>query len=145
MATVTLTRADTVIALRNAWEDAREIVARGDTVSAYRWGLLLRYAYNQIRSAKARAAWKAAEAAREAALAKEAAFAAAVRAKRIDTFMRGRWEGPVWLLDQHHVTQLEVWRYEMADSFTSWGNDRLFAAKARLAEIEAQLVWRTVA
>jgi hypothetical protein len=138
MATVTLTRADTVIALRNAWADARESAKTfGRVVTAFRFQLLLRAAYDQIRRAKAREAHKAAEAARAACTYVEYDATA--------TRPAGRWYGPEALLDMRDAAELEVLRWEMADSFTAEGNSRLFEAKAQLRAIEAQLTWRTVA
>jgi len=143
MTTATLTRGDCVIALRTAWERTRERMRglrQGSWAFRFEFRHQLKLAYEHIRQMKAREAHKAAEAAREAALAAEVATwkVPAPRSQRI-------WEGPQHLLDARDAAELEVLRWEMADSFTATGNSRLFEAKARLAEIEAQLTWRTVA
>ena len=143
MARIALTRADCAIALRNAWEDAREYARTWKAApSAYRFGLMLKYAYEQIRRTKAREAHKAAEVERQLQLAVEVA---ARRAAPAYVAPQGRWEGAQELLDMRTVAELEVLRFECADAFTFEGNLRLFEAKARLAEIEAQLTWRAVA
>jgi hypothetical protein len=139
-----LNRADTVIAMRTAWERTHERMRglrRPDWAFEFRHQL--RLAYDAIRKAKARVIWDAREAAdRRAAEAARAARKAAadahVRAHRV-------WDGPKELLDARGAAELEVLRWEMADSFTAEGNSRLFKAKAQLAAIEAQLTWRTVA
>lgn len=147
MATVTLNRADTVIAMRTAWERAHERrrgLRGGYKYLRFEFEYQLKLAYEAIRVMKARAAHKAAELERERVTA-EAMKAAAERKLPWTGGGRGRWEGPQHLLDMRDVAELEVLRFEMADAFTATGNSRLFEAQAQLAAIEAQLTRRTVA
>ena len=140
MTTATLTRGDCVIALRTAWERTRERMRglrQGSWAFRFEFRHQLKLAYEHIRQMKAREARKAAEAARAACT--------YVEYNATATRPAGRWYGPVALLDMRDAAELEVLRFEMADSFTAEGNSRLFEAKAQLAAIEAQLTWRTVA
>lgn len=135
-----LTRADATIAMRNAHADAAKRRAAFAHVPGFRlepgvWAMMLREAFFEIRRAKSR----------EQILAHSAAVAEENRRRRVAGLTRLNWEGPQDLLDARDVAELEVLRFEMADSFTATGNSRLFEAKARLAEIEAQLTWRTLA
>jgi hypothetical protein len=129
-----------VIALRTAWERTNERLrglTRRPYIVRFEFAYQLRLAYDAIRRMKAREAHKAAEAARAACTYVEYDATAARPA--------GRWYGPVSLLDMRDAAELEVLRFEMADSFTAEGNSRLFEAKAQLRAIEAQLTWRTLA
>lgn len=134
--TVTLTRADTVIAMRNAHRDAakRRAAFPGFPLEPGVWAMMLREAFRQIREMKIQAERDAARAAY-----------CYVEYDAKNGRPAGRWYGPEHLLDMRDAAELEVLRWEMADVFTATGNSRLFEAKGRLAEIEAQLTWRAVA
>lgn len=127
---VILTRADTVIAMRNAHADAarRRAAFPGFPLEPGVWAMMLREAFRQIRDAKIQA--------------QRDAERAAAWAEPLRPF---RWEGPQHLLDARELAELEVLRFEMADAFTAEGNSRLFAAKAQLRAIEAQLTRKVVA
>lgn len=135
-----LTRADAAIAMRNAHADAAKRRAAFAHVPGFRlepgvWAMMLREAFFEIRRAKSR----------EQILAHSAAVAEENRRRRVAGTTRLNWEGPQELLDMRTVAELEVLRWEMADSFTFEGNSRLAEARANLAAIEAQLTRRYVA